>query len=225
MFSKTTDGGVTWSNGRAIFDPGEKNQTIGNQIVVPTAGPAKGMLIDGFDLIQNKGGLGNNQRAGAVRRGDPLDRWRRDLVAADHRRPAGLRERQHRRARGAKQRRAAGVRGRTQRQPLRRLAGRALQREWHLEGGLLKSTDGGLTWSTPIRVDQSRRRHAGIHATGARRLRRHGRSQLLRPRERDDRSARADRHVHRALSRRLHQPRELGGRWRDEGRARPGRST
>ena len=33
MFSKTTDGGVTWSNGRVIFDPGEKNQTIGNQIV------------------------------------------------------------------------------------------------------------------------------------------------------------------------------------------------
>ena len=56
MFSKTTDGGVTWSQGRSIFDPGEKNQTIGNQIVVPTTGPGRGVLIDGFDLILNKGG-------------------------------------------------------------------------------------------------------------------------------------------------------------------------
>jgi Neuraminidase (sialidase) len=51
LFSKTTDGGVTWSQGRVVFDPGELNQTIANQIVVPTAGPAKGMLIDGFTLI------------------------------------------------------------------------------------------------------------------------------------------------------------------------------
>jgi BNR repeat-like domain len=53
LFSKTTDGGVTWSQGRVIFDPGQENQTIGNQVVVPTAGPAKGQLIDGFNLIFN----------------------------------------------------------------------------------------------------------------------------------------------------------------------------
>ena len=53
LFSKTTDGGQTWSQGRVIFDPGQENQTIGNQIVVPTAGPAAGTLIDGFDLIVN----------------------------------------------------------------------------------------------------------------------------------------------------------------------------
>ena len=63
MFSKTTDGGQTWSTGRPIFDPGEKNQTIGNQIVEPTAGPGKGVLVDGFDLILTKGGKGNNQRS------------------------------------------------------------------------------------------------------------------------------------------------------------------
>ena len=39
MFSKTTDAGVTWSQGRVIFDPGQENQTIGNQVVVPTADP------------------------------------------------------------------------------------------------------------------------------------------------------------------------------------------
>ena len=56
LFSRTTDKGATWSQGRVIFDPGEKDQTIGNQIVVPTAGPARGVLIDGMDVIVNKGG-------------------------------------------------------------------------------------------------------------------------------------------------------------------------
>lgn len=37
-FSRTTDGGQTWSKPKIIFDPGANNQTIGNQIVVlPTA--------------------------------------------------------------------------------------------------------------------------------------------------------------------------------------------
>ncbi|HEY7814684.1 MAG TPA: hypothetical protein VIC62_15675, partial [Nakamurella sp.] len=39
LFSRTRDKGVTWSQGRVIFDPGQKDQTIGNQIVVPTTGP------------------------------------------------------------------------------------------------------------------------------------------------------------------------------------------
>jgi hypothetical protein len=51
LFSKTTDAGVSWSKGRVVFDPGQNNQTIGNVIVVPTAGPAKGALVDGFNLI------------------------------------------------------------------------------------------------------------------------------------------------------------------------------
>src|SRR5215467_14420778 len=33
-FSKTTDGGRTWTGTRAIFDPGQNSATIGNQIVV-----------------------------------------------------------------------------------------------------------------------------------------------------------------------------------------------
>jgi len=56
LFSRTTDKGVTWSQGRVIFDPGQNDQTIGNQIVVPTAGPAAGVLIDGMSLITNQGG-------------------------------------------------------------------------------------------------------------------------------------------------------------------------
>lgn len=55
-FSSTNDKGKTWSQGRIIFDPGQNDQTIGNQVVVPSVGPAKGTLVDGFDLIVNKGG-------------------------------------------------------------------------------------------------------------------------------------------------------------------------
>jgi hypothetical protein len=46
-FSRTTNGGATWEPARMIFDPGEINQTIGNQIVVRP----NGELLDFFDLI------------------------------------------------------------------------------------------------------------------------------------------------------------------------------
>ncbi|HEX8033603.1 MAG TPA: sialidase family protein [Ktedonobacterales bacterium] len=51
-FSKTTDGGETWTGTRAIFDPGQNSQTIGNQIVVDRQ---KGTLYDFFELIQTTG--------------------------------------------------------------------------------------------------------------------------------------------------------------------------
>ena len=225
MFSKTTDRGVTWSNGRAIFDPGEKNQTIGNQIVVPTAGPAKGVLIDGFDLILTKGGKGNNQRqaltVAVIRSTDGGATWSQPIIVA----PqvfAGVSIAGHA---VRSERRAARVRRRTERQRLRGLAGRALQRERHLEGRVLT-----VDRRRPDLVDADPRRpvagrHSGVHAAGPRRLRRHGRRQLLRPRERDSRAARPDRHVHRALSRRLHDPSELGGRWRDQAQHERARST
>jgi len=49
-FARTTDGGETWEPAREIFDPGQNNQTIGNQIVVLP----DGTLIDGFDLIKKE---------------------------------------------------------------------------------------------------------------------------------------------------------------------------
>jgi hypothetical protein len=50
-FSKTTDGGATWHS-KQIFDPGEKNQTIGNIIVVD---PRTGTLYDFFALLLSTG--------------------------------------------------------------------------------------------------------------------------------------------------------------------------
>ncbi len=48
-FSRTTNGGASWEAARMIYDPGEVNQTIGNQIVVLP----NGRLVDVFNLIYN----------------------------------------------------------------------------------------------------------------------------------------------------------------------------
>src|SRR5262245_45315856 len=49
MFSRTTDGGQSWEAARAIYNPGGNNQTIGNQIVVLP----DGTLVDFFNEILN----------------------------------------------------------------------------------------------------------------------------------------------------------------------------
>ncbi|MBO0681873.1 MAG: exo-alpha-sialidase [Candidatus Dormibacteraeota bacterium] len=49
-FSKTTDGGKTWTGTRAIFDPGQKSQTIGNVVVVD---PKTDTIYDFFEQFQS----------------------------------------------------------------------------------------------------------------------------------------------------------------------------
>lgn len=49
LFSKTTDGGRTWSPARVIVDTADREQTIGNQIIVD---PDTGNLYNFFDLIE-----------------------------------------------------------------------------------------------------------------------------------------------------------------------------
>jgi hypothetical protein len=51
-FSKTTDGGKTWSTARPIFDPGQNSQTIGNVVVV---NPNTGTLYDFFEELSTTG--------------------------------------------------------------------------------------------------------------------------------------------------------------------------
>ena len=48
-FSRSTDGGRTWSPARNIYDPGLNSQTIANQIVVLPSG----RLVDVFTLFKN----------------------------------------------------------------------------------------------------------------------------------------------------------------------------
>jgi hypothetical protein len=47
MFSRSTDGGTNWQT-RQIYDPGQNDQTIGNQIVVLP----NGELVNGFNLLR-----------------------------------------------------------------------------------------------------------------------------------------------------------------------------
>jgi hypothetical protein len=49
LFSRTTDGGETWSEPKVLYNPGGVNQTIGNQIVVDD----EGVLYDFFNEILN----------------------------------------------------------------------------------------------------------------------------------------------------------------------------
>jgi hypothetical protein len=45
-FSRTTDVGVTWEAGRAIYDPGAEAQTVGNQIAVLSNGTVLNLLTE-----------------------------------------------------------------------------------------------------------------------------------------------------------------------------------
>lgn len=56
MFARTTDNGVTWETARNIFDPGGLSQTIGNLVVVLPDGTLANAftLIDGTDRVSVK---------------------------------------------------------------------------------------------------------------------------------------------------------------------------
>ena len=156
MFSSTSDGGATWSTGRPIFDPGEKNQTIGNQIVVPKAGPAAGQLIDGFDLLLNKGGKGKHPRSSEsvaiIRSTDGGNTWSGPTIVAQQQVGSVSINGTRLRTSDELPEFAAGPEGN-------------LYAVWQdsrfSPAGASKiafsmSTDGGATWTAPIRADQSK---------------------------------------------------------------------
>ena len=202
LFSRTTDGGVTWSNGRVIYDPGEKNQTIGNQIVVPAAGPAKGVLIDGFDLILTKGGKGNNQRAtfsvAVIRSTDGGATWSKPIIVAQQNVGTVSIAGHTVRTSDVLPEFAVGPEGNL----YAVWQDSELQRGRHLEDRVL-GVD--RRWPPLDHPDPDRPvagRHPRLHAADARRRGRNRRRRLLRPRKRHDGTAGADGHVHRPLPRR-----------------------
>jgi hypothetical protein len=156
MFSRTSDGGLTWSTGRPIFDPGEKNQTIGNQIIVPKAGPAAGQLIDGFDLILTKGGKGHNPRSSnsvaIIRSTDGGNTWSTPtIVAQEVPNPVSI---------NGVQLRTSDILPEFTAGPEGNLYAVWQDARFSPTGAskiaFSMSTDGGATWSAPIRVDQSK---------------------------------------------------------------------
>ena len=61
-FSRTTDGGTSWEPIRLIFDPGANNQTIGNQVVVLPRFKG-GTLFDFFNEILNFKSIGGGVKS------------------------------------------------------------------------------------------------------------------------------------------------------------------
>ncbi len=149
-FARTTDGGNTWEPARMIFDPGQNNQTIGNQIVVLP----DGTLVDVFDLINS---TKNHQVRGlnvaVIRSTDHGLTWSKPIIVDKLL--------------------TVGVKDPTTGEPVRtgdiipeiavdRTSG-ALYAVWQdsrFSGGLRdgiafsKSSDGGLTWSAPVQINQ-----------------------------------------------------------------------
>jgi hypothetical protein len=162
LFSRTTDKGVTWSTGRVIFDPGQNDQTIGNQIVIPTAGQAAGVLVDGISLITNKGGKcpfthgaqhcngGSTFTSAIIRSTDGGNTWSE---------ATGIDVQQVGRVAIAGQ----GVRSSDELPEfaVNPVNGNlyAVWQDSRFTGtskiAFAQSTDGGLTWSSTIRIDQS----------------------------------------------------------------------
>jgi hypothetical protein len=148
-FARTTDGGATWQPARVIYDPGSHDQTISNQIAVLP----DGTLVDTFvQFIRDNGPQPRGVSVGVVRSTDKGTTWSKPIfVAAD---------------------RSIGVSDPDTGAPVRTgdiindigvdPATGAVYLVWQdasVNGGvdgiaLSKSTDGGLTWSTPRRVNQ-----------------------------------------------------------------------
>ena len=153
-FARSTDGGATWEPARAIFDPGQNDQTIGNQIVVMPDGD----LVDGTTVFRNdnKGGRSGGF-VSVLRSTDKGVTWSGEIPVAALG-TVGIRDPET----GAAVRTgdilpqiASDERAGTDNVYLvwqdARFTG--FQRD---QIAFSKSTDGGLTWSAPVRINNRR---------------------------------------------------------------------
>ena len=143
-FARTTDGGATWEPAKVIFDPGENDQTIGNQVVVLPDGD----LVNGYSLVKDE-----VRSIAVMRSGDKGATWDPQVLVSSHQ--------------------AVGVRDPRTGEPVRtgdilpamaadeRPGADVLYMVWQdsrFTGGqrsqiaLSRSSDGGASWSAPRRI-------------------------------------------------------------------------
>ncbi|MBP6750084.1 MAG: exo-alpha-sialidase, partial [Xanthomonadaceae bacterium] len=78
-FARSVDGGASWEPARPIHDPGSRNQTIGNQIVVLP----NGVVVDVFNQIDRPTLGPQRSRVGIVRSFDRGATWSAPIYIAD----------------------------------------------------------------------------------------------------------------------------------------------
>jgi hypothetical protein len=145
FFSVTADGGSTWQIGRSIYDPGAQGQTLGNQIVVL---PGTGVAVNIFTEIDS--GVGSRLRA--TRSLDHGSTWSAPITISsltavgttDPHNPA------------------SAVRDGSDLASMSVGPGGVIYVVWqdsrfssgqHDGIAMAQSSDGGLTWSTPVEVN------------------------------------------------------------------------
>ncbi|HYT09133.1 MAG TPA: sialidase family protein [Mycobacteriales bacterium] len=152
-FSMTTDGGRTWSTPRDILALNQNIATIGNQIAVLP----DGSLLDVF-LFWKGSGSPNASLQGAMRSTDGGATWSQPIVITDNTVTPVLDP-----DTGTPQRSGSDVGGSIPDVAVDRRNGTMYEvfEDNRFSGGahndiaLTKSTDGGTTWSAPVKVNQS----------------------------------------------------------------------
>ena len=79
-FSRTTDGGTTWSAGQPIYDPGVGNQTLGNEVI----GLTDGSIVDLFEELDGTSGNTATSTVRVIRSTDHGTTWTGPYTVAEN---------------------------------------------------------------------------------------------------------------------------------------------
>jgi BNR repeat-like domain len=148
MFTRTTNGGVSWEPARAIHMPRANQFTIAHQIEVVRSGPHAGRLVDLFVLLQGSGTNKKGQDIAVMTSDDRGVSWSSPIVVSPLM-PSDVRDPDD----GTPLRTglpdiAAGPSG-----ELYAVWEEATLASSGAAIALTKSVDGGQTWSAPVRIN------------------------------------------------------------------------